>query len=233
MPATLPMPETDPLATSVDVAPAAAPTSGGWRRKYALGLGLMVVLLAALVTARVPLLRGAAHAWVISDPVQPVDAIVILPQVSGKPLPEAARLHRDGIAPRLLMPSSLQRPTDRLGLTTPFDAQNRQLMRELGVPESAFEIVGEPAPTAHAAAEAIATWAKAQKLRSVLVVTELFQTRRVKWSLERALAPLGVVVSVRGVPVPDYQLDEWWRSEQGLIHFENEVVLNLFYRWNY
>lgn len=233
MPATLPMPDTDPVSAPADAARVAAPASGRWRRKCALSLGLAGLLLATLIVARAPLLRGAAHAWVINDPVQAVDAIVILPQVSGKPLPEAVRLHREGVAARLFMPSAPVRPTDRLGLTTPFDVQNHRLMRELGVPESAFEIVGQPALTAHEAAEAVATWAKAQKLRSVLVVTELFQTRRVKWAVERALAPLGVAVSVRGVPVPDYQLDEWWRNEQGLIHFENEVVLNLFYRWNY
>jgi len=193
----------------------------------AVGAALLLLLF------RAPLLSGLAHAWLVQDPVEKADAIVALPQVSGKPLPEAARLYREGVAPRVVMPSAPLRPTDRLGLTPAFDEQNRRWMRELGVAEADFEVVGGPAPTAHAAAQAIATWVKAQNARSVLVVTELFQTRRVKWAVERALAPLGVAVRVRGVPVGDYPLDAWWRHEQGLIHFENEVVLHCFYRLNH
>lgn len=223
-------------SSSVSVAGAGqAPAPAGkiWRRRCAWGLVGGLGLLLVLVVFRAALLRGAAHLWIVSDVVQPADLIVALPQVSGKPLPEAARLHREGVAPRILMLKAPLRPTDQLGLTTPFDEQNRRLMRELGVPETDFQIVGDPAQTAHAAAQSLAEWAKGRNLRTVLVVTELFQTRRVKWAVERALAPLGIAVQVHGVPVSDYSVDAWWQHEQGLIHFENEVALHVFYRLNH
>jgi uncharacterized SAM-binding protein YcdF (DUF218 family) len=215
------------------VGQAPAPARKVWRRRCIWGFAGGLAILLMLVVFRGPLLRGAAHLWIVNDVVDRADLIVALPQVSGKPLPEAARLHREGVAPRVLMPSAPLRPTDKLGLTQPFDAQNRRWMKELGVPEADFQIIGDPAPTAHAAAQVLAVWAQGRSLRSVLVVTELFPTRRVKWAVERALAPLGISVRVVGVPVSDYQVAEWWRSEQGLIHFENEVVLHAFYRLNH
>ena len=180
-----------------------------------------------------PLLGGLAQAWVVNEPLVRTDVIVALPQVSGQLVLEAARLYREGLGPKVVMVSAPVRPTDKLGLTTPHDEGNRQLLRENGVPEKDFLILGKNVPNAHAAAQTVAAWAKENGIRSLTVVTEQFQTRRVKWSLDRALRSSGVTVHVRAVPVRDYTLAQWWRSEQGLIHFENEVVLNLFYRLNY
>lgn len=207
-------------------------TSSSWRR---VGLGLSGLLVLAVLAwwCRTPLLGGLAQAWVLDEPLVRTDVIVALPQVSGSPVLEAARLYREGLGAKVVTVSAPVRPTDKLGLTTPHDEGNRQLLRENGVPEMDFLILGQNVPHAHAAAQTVAAWAKENGIRSLTVVTEQFQTRRVKWSLDRALRSSGVAVRVRAVPVRDYTLAQWWRSEQGLIHFENEVVLNLFYRLNY
>ncbi|MFA6543592.1 MAG: ElyC/SanA/YdcF family protein [Limisphaerales bacterium] len=191
----------------------------------------MLLVLAWLCKA--PVLRGLARAWVVDDPPVRTGVIIALPLVSGQPMLEAARLYREGLASKVVTVGGMPRPTDRLGLTTPYDEMNRRLFREAGVPERDFLILGQGVPNANAAAQAVAIWVKENRVRSLTVVTEQFQTRRVKWCLDRALRSSGVAVHVRAVPVPDYTLAEWWRNEQGLIHFENEVVLNLFYRLNY
>lgn len=202
-------------------------------RWIALGLGGLLVVVTALWLARAAVLRGLAQAWVIDHPIEKSDVIVALPQVSGQPVLEAARLYREGLGPKVVMVSTPVRPTDKLGLTTPHDEGNRRLLQENGVPEKDFLLLGEPSPNAHAAARTIAAWAKESGIHSLTVVTEQFQTRRVKWSLDQALRGSEVAVHIRAVPLRDYTLAEWWRNEQGLIHFENEVVLSLFYRLNH
>lgn len=196
-------------------------------------LGGLLLLAVVLWLGRNALLRGAAQAWVIDDPVEKADVIMALPLVSGQPVLEAMRLYREDLGAKVVMVSASQRPTDKLGLTTPHDEGNRTMLREGGVPEADFLLLGQEVATAHVAAQVVATWAQQNGIRSLTVVTELFQSRRVKWSLDQALRGSGVALRVRAVPVRDYALAEWWRSEQGLIHFENELVLNLFYRWNY
>lgn len=203
-----------------------------WRR-VGLVLGGLLVLAGALWLGRNALLRCAAQAWVVDDPVEKADGIVALPLVSGQPVLEAMRLYREGLGTKVVMVSAPPRPTDKLGLTTPHDEGNRTMLREGGVPEADFLLLGQDVATAHVAAQTVATWARRNGIHSLTVVTEQFQSRRVKWSLDEALRGSGVASRVRAVPVRDYALEEWWRSEQGLIHFENEVVLNLFYRWNY
>ena len=206
--------------------------SSRWRR-VGLGLGGLLALAVVFWWCRTPLLGGLAQAWVMDEPLVRADVIVALPQVSGEPVLEAARLYREGLGAKVVMVSAPVRPTDKLGLTTPHDKGNRRLLQEIGVPEKDFLILGQNVPHARAAAQAVSAWAKENGIRSLTVVTEQFQTRRVKWSLDRALRSSGVAVRIRAVPVRDYTLAEWWRSEQGLIHFENEVVLNIFYRLNY
>ncbi len=207
-------------------------TSSRWRR-VGLGLGVLLVLAALAWWCRTPLLRGLAQAWVMDESPVRTDVIVALPQVSGEPVLEAARLYREGLGAKVVMVSAPVRPTDKLGLTTSHSEENRRLLKENGVPEKDFLILGQNVSHAHAAAQAVAAWAKENRIHSLTVITEQFQTRRVKWSFDQALRSAGAVARIRAVPVRDYTLAEWWRNEQGLIHFENEVVLNLFYRWNY
>jgi uncharacterized SAM-binding protein YcdF (DUF218 family) len=182
---------------------------------------------------RAPLLRGLAQAWVVDEAPAQADVIVALPQVSGQPVLEAARLYHAGLGSKVVMVGATLRPTDKLGLTVSHDEGNRLLLRELKVPDKDYLILGQNVPNAQAAAQTVAAWARENGIRSMTVTTEQFQTRRVKWSLDQALRGSGVTVRPRAVPVRDYTLAEWWRSEQGLIHFENEVVLNVFYRLNY
>lgn len=209
-----------------------APVRSNWRRVGQVFGGLLALVVLAW-WCRNPLLRGLAQAWVVDEPLTRAEVIVAVAQVSGQPALEAARLYREGLGSKVVMVSAPLRPTDRLGLTTPPDEGNRRLLRENGVPEQDFLILGPGVPSANAAAQTVAAWAKENGVRSLTVVTEQFQSRRVKWCLDRALRSSGVAVRVRAVPVRDYTLAEWWRSEQGLIHFENEVVLNLFYHLNY
>jgi hypothetical protein len=44
---------------------------------------------------------------------------------------------------------------------------------------------------------------------------------------------MGVRVMVQAVEPPEYKADEWWRSKNGLIEFQNEVIKYVFYRFKY
>jgi hypothetical protein len=44
---------------------------------------------------------------------------------------------------------------------------------------------------------------------------------------------MGVRVMVQAVEPPEYKVNEWWRSENGLIEFQNEVIKYVYYRFKY
>ena len=195
-------------------------------------LGVLAGLAALLLVFRAPLLRGVANGWVINDPLEQADAIALLAQASPMPMLESARLYREGFAPKVIFFDHGPMPTDRIGVTTPGEIATRQALIAHGVPDSAI-VTRTNLPSLHAAVLSLRDWVRANSARRVLAVTEQFHTRRVDWCMERFIRPEGVRVCIRATPVQDYPLTEWWRHEQGLIQFENEVVLNLFYRLNY
>ena len=73
------------------------------------------------------------------------------------------------------------------------------------------------------------TWAW---IRSSLVTTD-FHTRRVKNVFERRFEGSGITVLVKAAPSSDYEVDEWFRTEQGLLMVNNEYVKTLYYAITY
>ena len=67
----------------------------------------------------------------------------------------------------------------------------------------------------------------------MLIPTDIFHTRRVRWLFRKQLRHTGVQVLVEAVPVREYQQQDWWRHEQGLVAFQNEVLKSLYYHLKY
>lgn len=61
----------------------------------------------------------------------------------------------------------------------------------------------------------------------------VFPTRRVRWIVERELGAVGVRVMVDALIPREYAITDWWRHEEGLTAFQNEVIKYLFYRIKY
>jgi hypothetical protein len=91
---------------------------------------------------RVPLLRGAAIVWIVSDDVGPADAVAVL----GGGLEErpfaAADYYRRGLVPKVLLAAARTSPSVKLGISPSHVALNHAVLTKLGVPETALETFG-------------------------------------------------------------------------------------------
>jgi len=63
----------------------------------------------------------------------------------------------------------------------------------------------------------------------VIIPTDPFHTRRVRWLFRKQLKPIGAQVIVRAVPVRDYTASDWWKHENGIVAFQNEVLKFAYY----
>src|ERR1039458_2085853 len=74
-----------------------------WPRRL-LGLSVLCLLCSVLCFAfRSPLLTGLANAWIVNEPLERADAIVVLGGgLEIRPF-EAARLYHEGLAPKVLL----------------------------------------------------------------------------------------------------------------------------------
>jgi uncharacterized SAM-binding protein YcdF (DUF218 family) len=203
-----------------------------WRRTM---IGLAIVALAAGVAwlEHEPILRHIAGWWAVSDELAHADAIVVLGgDIDVRPF-AAAALYKQGYAAKILVSNIQFGKAERLELIPSHTELNRDVLRKLGVPETAIVTVGENNSSTQQEAVAVREWALQSQAKRIIVPTELFAARRTRWIFDRELGPIGVEVVVHAFPSPDYTLADWWRHRYGLIDFNNEVLKYLYYRAKY
>jgi hypothetical protein len=208
-----------------------------WRGHAARGAVVLFLLLVAFGAAvwfcREALLRGAADLWIVSDPVGPADAAAILGGgLSVRPF-AAAEYYRKGLVQKILVADLELSKPEAAGILPSHTALNRTALVKLGVPETAIEIFGLGLLNTYKEAVALREWAVRTGALNVIVPTEIFSSRRVRWVLNHALAGTGVHVQVPALDHPDYSRREWWRSDKGVVAFQNEIIKYIYYRFKY
>ena len=190
-------------------------------------------LLLACYCFRAPLLTGFANAWIVNEPLEKAGAIVVLGGgLDTRPF-AAARLYHQGYAERILIAWPKSSATDDIGLTTREKDIVRQVLIKEGVPESALTEVGESVTSTYEEACAVREWTAANKVNALIIPTDEFHTRRVRWLFRKQLKQFGVKVIVQAVPVREYTVRDWWQNERGIVAFQNEVLKYAYYRFKY
>ncbi len=120
-----------------------------------------------------------------------------------------------------------------LGALPSHTVTNCNVLLKLGAPETAIEIFGSELSNTHQEAVALREWAVSAHARRIIVPTELFASRRVRWTVERELAGTGIQAQVPAFDVAEYGVSDWWRHEKGIVEFQNEVIKYVYYRVKY
>jgi uncharacterized SAM-binding protein YcdF (DUF218 family) len=179
-----------------------------------------------------PLLRGAADLWIVSDEPAPADAIAVLGGgLDYRPF-AAADYYFRGLAPKILISNIGATPAEQLGVLQSHVRANSDVLRKLGVPAAAIEPFGDHLSDTFAEATALHEWAVRNGAHRIVVPTDIFAARRLRWTLHHVFGNDAVTL-VSAVNPPDYQRDNWWRNERGVIGFQNEVMKYLYYRLKY
>lgn len=223
------MPSSDVVA---EASPASKPLSN-WRRRiiWSLGASLAVLLLAGVFHR--PLLRGVAQAWIVEQPADPADAILVSTGASREIFAQAVTWWREGKAPRLVLTRSKTHPTDRARITISRVELCRQQLDAAGVPASAREFIGEELRLLSQEMPVVRAWASTNGVKRILMPAEPFATRRTSWLAGRVLRPAGIETTVVPVATAHYSALEWWRSKEGLLAMENEWALMAYYWCRY
>ena len=204
-----------------------------WFLRIFAALLLLCAVLALSYAFRAPLLRAAAGVWVVNDTLTKADAVVVLGGgVETRPF-EAARLFEQGLAPRILLTTPKPAPSAQLGLTMAESELARRILQSKSVPVWAIAVVPGVADNTYEESRAVRDWAGKNHIHRLILVTDVFHSRRARWVFGKELQPLGIQVEVDAVPAREYSPDNWWQHEQGLIAFQNEVMKYVYYRVKY
>ena len=198
------------------------------RRLVVIGLLTPLLLAAFLVLAHRPLLVGFAHLFRVDNPA-PSDVIVML--LGGTPhrAEKAAQLYKIGIAPKIIL--CRERP-DPVFQQDASDLIKDYLVR-LGVPSQAIEILPVEVTSTKDEAERVSAYLGQHPARRITVVTTAFHTARAGWIFRRILKNDSVDVRTAAAKDPGFDESNWYRTEDGLIFYFNELIKTIYYRLSY
>lgn len=143
----------------------------------------------------------------------------------------AARLFHAGVAPRVAFLDVGLGPDERArGETVSGETRLlRAVLLNERVPEQNIVLVGRGETSTAEEARALREWAVKSGVKRLLIPTDYFHTRRVSGYFRRVFAGSGVETRVQAVPAGAYSPADWWRHEDGVIAFQNEVIKTALY----
>jgi uncharacterized SAM-binding protein YcdF (DUF218 family) len=204
------------------------------RRIGILWAALIVIAIGgAMWLARAPLLQGAASLWIVSDPLEPADVVAIFGGgLDVRPF-AAAKYFHEGLVKKILISNVRPGPAERIGAVMSHVEVTRHVLLKLNVPEAAIDVFGVGNTNTRDEATSLAEWAKRNNAHSVIVPTEIFSARRVRWIVRHAFAGTDTNVQIQALDSTDFNRRDWWGFEAGVVAFQNEVIKYIYYRIKY
>lgn len=214
------------------------PASFAGRVLVYLGAFALVAGVAAYLFWR-PVLTGIAETLIVSDSLEKSDAIAVLRGHEGGRCPKAAALHLDGWAPRILITKD-RIPYEvgelrRFGILQMEEHEKAvEILQYLGVPKEAITVIGGFNEGTVFEARRLRDFMLDHNLKSLIVVTSNYHTRRTRLLFGRIFTKAGLRAAVQAAP-PDWQFDpgEWWTRRRDSKALLDEYLKLFFYFLRY
>jgi uncharacterized SAM-binding protein YcdF (DUF218 family) len=191
-----------------------------------LSLVFVVVLCAVLYLARGPLLRLVGESWVVEDPLERADAIIVLSDDNfyADRAARAADLYRHNLAPLVVASGRRLRPYAGIAELMEHD------LIERGVPKDRILVFPHNADNTKEEAQALLQPAVERKWRSVIVVTSNYHTRRARYIFLK-MFPQQIAISVAASKGDDFDPEHWWQTRKSLKELTREVAGMVVAMW--
>jgi uncharacterized SAM-binding protein YcdF (DUF218 family) len=190
------------------------------------GLLFIIVFCAAIYLARRPLMRFAGESWVVEDPLEHADAILVLSDDNffADRATRASELFRQRLAPVIVASGRRLRPSAGIAELMEHDLVER------GVPREAVIRFPQDADNTREEAIALATLVTEDHWHSVIVVTSNYHTRRARY-IFRHIFPDSIDVRVASARDGDFDADHWWENRKSLKEFTRELAAMVVAMW--
>lgn len=180
-----------------------------------------------------------ARLLITQAPLEKADAIVVLGGSANykERAREAAKLLLDGRSQRILITNDNTRgPWSNSEQRNPFFYERSfQELQAAGVPKNSIEVVLQPVTGTNEEAEVVRQYVQERGLRSLLVVTSAYHSRRALWTFSRVFrgtrVQVGLVSASNGVESPPPST--WWLTAVGWKLVPTEYVKLIYYVFKY
>ena len=100
----------------------------------------------------------------------------------------AAELYKKGLVTKILVSQVAEARSIKIGGIPGHSELNRMLLLKLGIPETAIEMFGQANRSTRDEAVALRDWADQHGVSRIVIPTEIFAARRVRWIFNREFA---------------------------------------------
>lgn len=187
-----------------------------------------------------PFAAWAGAQYLITEaPLDKADAILVLggSATYKERTREAARLFFEGRAPRILITNDNERgpwsSAEQRNLF--FYERSLEELKKAGVPAQNVEVLMKPVTSTFDEAEVVKDHAQEQGLRSILIVTSAYHSRRALWVFSRVFRDTGIRIGLmsarRGEESPPPVT--WWLTVRGWKLVPTEYVKMIYYVIHY
>jgi uncharacterized SAM-binding protein YcdF (DUF218 family) len=191
-----------------------------------ISLLFLLVFCFVLYAARRPLLRMAGESWVVEDPLQQSDAILLLSDDNffADRATRASELYRQKLAPVIVASGRRLRPSAGIAELMEHD------LIERGVPKDRIIRFPQDADNTREEALALRTLVTEKNWRSVIVVTSNYHTRRARYIFQRVF-PESITVRVASARDGGFDPEHWWENRKSLKAFLQELAAMVVATW--
>lgn len=196
----------------------------------------LTMLLAIVLLAWSLLAWGLARSLIVRAELPHADALVVLSGAATyrERTRRAAELWKQGRAPRIIITNDRQMSGwSRAEQRNPFfyELAVAQLRGD-GVPPDKIEVLPEQISGTYEEALLLKVYAEKNKLRSVIVVTSAYHSRRALWTMRRVFAGTGISIGLEPAPAGQQTPTPatWWLHVRGWQMVAGEYVKMVYYR---
>jgi uncharacterized SAM-binding protein YcdF (DUF218 family) len=200
------------------------------RRRRAL-IAAVLLFLGSVVSAPVwapGLLQRFALSFRVNDPVKSDAICILLGRFHVRPL-RAAELYLRGYAPTILI---VDYPDD-IFYGSMESQLARILTRRAGVPDDRIVRVRGLVTSTEEEARFYRDYAEKNGLKSLIVVTSAFHTRRSRWIFEKVFAGSGIRLSYAAAYDPNIDERNWYTTDEGMVEYFSEALKTVYYYLRY
>jgi len=203
------------------------------RKKLIISLLILLALIIVLFLFKNNILRGLGNFLICEDPLQKSTYTFVL---SGGPWDrgnEAVKIFKAGFTDTLVCTGeNIPHDFKALGLEMFESEITEKNMLRHGVPQGNVILIKKGTSTQEES-DIILEFCKSRNSKQAIIISTDFHTRRVTQVFKKKFADSGIEVIVHAAPSSNYDAQNWWKDENGLIALNNEYIKQLYYLLKY
>ena len=196
------------------------------KKKFKVGLGVIVLTILLVLFFRVSILTAYAELFEVDNAEKGADAIICLSGGKQTRVPKTLELWTEGYAPKVFLTDQkkMNRKFSHLEISNLDFAKEVSKIIKLDLPWEIIPSKNDGATSTFDEAFDALSFAKENNWKRIIIVTDNFHTRRALHAFEKVFQGSGITIQVSGAENEIFSSENWWKSDRGILSYFSETI---------